>query len=514
MKREIRAGLAFGLAAWLGGSPALEAAPAGIKKVPMLSRAPSPAARRLEDRILVRFRAQASSTRRAAALARLGASERNEIAPIGVKIVSVPPGVTPEAMVRRIQTEMGREVEFAEVDAVWTAQKTPSDPLFGSQYHLGKTACSTAWDTVTGQSVTLAIADTGVSPIHSDLAGHLVPGTNVAEGNSDTTDSSGHGTAVAGAAAAIGDNGVDVAGVAYNASIMPIKIVVGGAGTSDDATIASAITYAADRGVKVLNLSFGSSSCDSQTMLAAASYMRSKGGLVVQSAGNDSLNRGCSATPEVIIVSATDAGDQLASFSNFGQEIAASAPGDAIITTNCDGCSLGSGYGSVAAYSGTSFSSPITAGVLALIFSIDPNFTPDQAQAILFDSADDLGASGFDIQYGWGRVNAAKAVSLARERSTTFQSQTLTNVYAYPNPWDIRQNSQRLVTFANIPEGASVRIFTLSGFWVKTLTPSNGRALWDLTNDAGQPVASGLYFYIAKTGDNNHKARGAVAIIR
>ncbi|HVO33177.1 MAG TPA: S8 family serine peptidase, partial [Elusimicrobiota bacterium] len=319
--------------------------------------------------------------------------------------------------------------------------------------------------------------------------------------------------------AAVGNNGVDGAGVAYNATILPIKITLGSdtSGTSTDVAIAQAITYAADHGAKVVNVSFGSdTSCDSQTMINAANYMISKGGLVVQAAGNTPINKGCSANPSIIEVSATDQNDALATFSNFGNEVAVSAPGVGIVTTNCNTCSLGPGLGDMAVYDGTSFASPVTAGVVAMIYSIDPNFTSAQAQQILFGSVDDLGPAGYDIDFGWGRVNAAKAVTLAQQTLAGIPPPppALGPVYAFPNPWDTRKESQRQVTFVNIPTGATLKIFTLSGFWVKSLMESSNRCIWDLTNDDGRLIASGLYLYSVSGGNTGSTMTGKIAVIR
>jgi len=339
-----------------------------------------------------------------------------------------------------------------------------------------------------------------------------VPGFNVVDGNTNTSDAYGHGTFVAGVAAAVGNNAIDVTGVAFNTSIMPLRISTDTAGSASEFDIALAIEYAADHGAKVCNVSFGSDFCDSPIFLDAGTYMQSKGGLVVQAAGNSGLNRGCPTTPQVIIVSATDENDNLASFSNIGNEIAVAAPGVHIISTVCNACTP-LGGGELGSGDGTSFAAPIAAGVLALIFSIDQTFTAAQAQQILFDTADDLGPAGYDISYGWGRVNAAKAVGVSGERSVVFRQENLVNVYAYPNPWDIRHNSRRQITIANIPDDSSVKIFTLSGLWVTTLQPSNGRAVWTLTNDSGQSVASGLYLYLVKTNSGN-MVRGKIAIIK
>jgi len=302
--------------------------------------------------------------------------------------------------------------------------------------------------------------------------------------------------------------------VAFNASILPIRISTDTAGTSTDFDIATAITYAADHGAKVINISFNSDvvgQCWSQTVLNAASYMNSKGGLVVIAAGNAGIDKGCANNPQIIDVAATDQNDNKASFSNFGAELDIAAPGVGIISTNCTSCVLvpGSNY---ATGDGTSFAAPVVAGVLGLIYAIDGTFTANQAQQILFDTAKDLGAGGYDTTFGWGRVNAQSAVATAQQRSVLFKQESLTNVYAFPNPWDTRKYTNRLVTIANVPDDATVKIFTLSGFWVKTLVPSNGRAPWDLTNDSGARVASGLYFFLVKTG--SAKAHGEIAIIK
>lgn len=466
-------------------------------------------------RVLVKFRTGPSDGRRA--LAAAGLTPKSEISGIGVHVVPAFASQSAEDLVADLKARYGSDLAYAEVDRPRYAVLTPNDPGFSAQYHLTKISCPAAWDSTTGSGITIAIADTGVTPTHPDLAAHLLPGFNVVDGNTDVTDIQGHGTFVAGVAAAVGDNGIGVTGVAYNTSILPIRISTDTAGTSTDSDIAAAIVYAADHGAKVINISFNSdvpapAGCWTQTVLSAADYMNNKGGLVVIAAGNAGINKGCPNNPEIIDVAATDQNDQLASFSNFGSEIDVSAPGVGIISTNCNTCIEGMGLGDYAQGDGTSFAAPITAGVLGLIYAIDSTFSAGQAQQILFDTAADLGTPGYDTSFGWGRVNAQNAVSTAAQRSVIFRLSSLSNVYAYPNPWDARKNTNRQVTIANIPDGATVKIFTLSGFWVKTLQASNGRGVWDLTNDAGSRVASGLYFYVVTTPTNSTK--GEIAIIK
>jgi thermitase len=472
--------------------------------------------RRAPSHVLVKFRK--GPARAIAAIAAAGLNRKREISRLGVQVVDLPAGQTAEEAVAELQKRFGADLEYAEPDRIVTMVKIPDDPLYGSQYHLAKIGCPAAWDSTTGSGVTIAIADTGVMSTHPDLAGHLLTGFNVLDSGTDVTDNIGHGTAVAGAAAAIGDNALGVAGVAYNATILPIKI--SNDGFASDSDIAEAIIYAANHEAKVVNVSFGSNDpapagCWGDTVINAAAYMRSRRGLVIMSAGNAGINKGCSNIPEIINVSAVDSSDVIAYFSNYGAEIDVSAPGVGIWMTNCSGCSDGhyAGKGNYVSENGTSFAAPIAAGVLGLIYAIDATFTADQAQQILFDSTYDLGTPGYDIYYGWGRVNAQNAISLAQQRSILFQEERLSNVYAYPNPWDARKMADQKVTIENVPDDATIKIFTLSGFWVTDLQPSNGRAVWQpLTNHAGERVASGVYFYYVKTSKN--KVTGEIAIIR
>jgi len=268
---------------------------------------------------------------------------------------------------------------------------------------LPKIAAPEAWETTAGSSsVIVAILDTGVDGTHPDLVAHLVPGWNTYDNNSNTGDVFGHGTEVAGTAVAAGNNGVGVASVAFNCSLMPIRVSdLSGLGYAS--TIASGLTWAADHGARVANISFEVTGIS--TVSSAAQYFNSKGGVVTVSAGNDGTVLTIPDDPNVLTVSATDSNDALASWSNTGTPIDLAAPGVDIFTTTAGG-----GYGSV---SGTSFSAPTVAGVAALVISANPSLSSAQVQQVLKQSADDLGAAGWDPLYGWGRVNAQKAVSMA-----------------------------------------------------------------------------------------------------
>jgi hypothetical protein len=200
------------------------------------------------------------------------------------------------------------------------------------------------------------------------------------------------------------NNAQGVAGVAGAARLMPVRIAY-----SDStgchayySTIASGLTYAADNGARVANISYGGVA-GSSTIMSAARYMKSKGGLVFVSAGNNNIDENITTDGSMIAVSATDENDAKASFSSWGSFVTLSAPGTNIWTTNNAG-----GY---SAWNGTSFASPLSAGVAALVMAARPDLSADQVQSLLYSTATDLGTPGLDPVFGYGRVNAAAAVT-------------------------------------------------------------------------------------------------------
>ena len=295
-------------------------------------------------------------------------------------------------------------LKFAELDYKVKPDFVANDPYGGSEWHLPVLRADSAWDVAQGAGVTVAILDSGVLGSHQDLLPNLVPGWNAYDNTATTSDVTGHGTAVAGAAAAVTNNGIGVAGVAGLAKIMPIRIT-DTAGTAYYSTIASGITYAADHGARVVNCSYGYL-FKTASVQSAGSYLRSKGGLLVVSAGNAGVDENAPATSSMITVSATDGSDLRASWSSFGSMVSVAAPGAGIWTTSSDGT-----YRSA---SGTSFAAPITAGVVALMMSANPALSAPQVEQLLFSTAVDLGTAGKDIYYGYGRVDAFAAVNAAK----------------------------------------------------------------------------------------------------
>jgi hypothetical protein len=208
---------------------------------------------------------------------------------------------------------------------------------------------------------------------------------------------------------AASNNGIGVSSVAWLNPIMPL-VVVDSTGYASYSNMASAITYAADHGARIVNLSLAGSSASS-TLQNAVDYAWSKGTVVFASAGNYSTSTPFypAACNNVVAVSSTNSLDQLSGFSNFGSWIDLAAPGENILTTN-------NGGGYVYA-SGTSFSAPIAAAVGALALSLRPGLSAPALVSLLEQNTDDLGTPGFDTSFGWGRVNAYK-VALAAQNYT------------------------------------------------------------------------------------------------
>lgn len=294
-------------------------------------------------------------------------------------------------------------LKFVELDRQVRGTGVANDPYFGSEWHLARIGAPAAWDVSQGAGVTIAILDTGVDSTHPDLAANVVSGWNFIDNNSNTSDAHGHGTGVAGAAAAVNNNGLGVAAAAGQSKIMPVRIADANA-YAYWSTIAQGVTWAADRGARVINISYDQLP-QSSAVISAANYAKSKGALVVVAAGNRGQDEGYTPTSAMIPVSATDSNDLITSWSSWGNFVAMSAPGLNIWSTT-----RGGGYG---AWWGTSVASPVAASVVALMMASNPALGSSQIESLLYATADDLGAAGRDARYGYGLVNAAAAVNAA-----------------------------------------------------------------------------------------------------
>jgi serine protease len=309
-----------------------------------------------------------------------------------------------------------------------------SDPHFGRQWGLVNIQAEQAWATADGTGALIAVVDSGVDLGHPDLASKLVtlPGADFSDGQDadGPQDENGHGTHVAGIAGAITNNGVGVAGTAPGARIMPVRVLdQDGSGTTDQ--VATGIRFAADNGADVINLSLGFLSGvdtvvrilgDLDPVYEAIDHAWSAGATIVVAAGNDTfpLCAEPSAHPRVVCVGATDVRDLRSFYSNSDATLTSQylvAPGgDAL---SCSGdifstylrseqptCSPEAGYEAVA---GTSMATPFVSGVAGLLAG--KGLSNQQIVGCLTSTTDDLGLPGRDPIFGFGRVNALKAVT-------------------------------------------------------------------------------------------------------
>lgn len=519
----------------------IQAGPASALKIERLARF-SPASGRsgsmevAAGSALVKFKAGVSTATASASLASSGLSIRRSFELFDWSTVALPEGMGVEAGLALLKNNP--LVERAEPNRVYRAKKTSSDPYLSRQYALAQVQAFGAWEFETGFSsrTTIAIMDTGIDGSQPELSGKLVgtsrsfpdtggPGAN----NQPPTAACNHATRAAGVAAAASDNAAGVAGMSWGAKLLSLKVFSdsdcnndcsdesGFCATSDAAMVDALndvipLQNTADIGRLVVNISLGCpvtglfacGTC-SGAMQSAVNVATAAGIVIFAAAGNDGASfidtpADCNG---VIAVGATDLDDSLASFSNSDTLMLTkglTAPGVDLYTTD-----INSGYASA---TGTSFSSPLTAGLAALILSAKPAYTSAQVFDAIKNSADDLGAPGPDRDYGWGRINALKAMRLAMTGSKQFAGTN--KAVAYPNPF--RPKTHRLVSFT-VPEemmapNMEVKVYTSEGELVKKLTGS----AWDGKNETGAAVASGVYIFRVKT--DKDAAVGKLALIR
>jgi len=294
-------------------------------------------------------------------------------------------------------------VRYAELDGIVHADFTPNDPSWNSQYGPKKINCQGAWDVWQGDAGTvIAIVDTGINYNHPDLSGKVNPGHDYVNGDNDAMDDNGHGTHCAGISAAKTNNSVGIAGVAFNCSLMAVKVLDAG-GSGSYANVAAGITYAKNNGAKVISMSLGGGGLDSTTE-AAINAAWNAGVVVVAAAGNNGSSSLFypAAIANCIAVGATDSNDNRAGFSNYGTSwVDVGAPGDNIYAT------YGSGYANL---SGTSMACPHVAGCAGLIYSkiggARTLTTAQQVRSAIENNCDLILLSYFK----WGRVNLFKAI--------------------------------------------------------------------------------------------------------
>ncbi len=405
---------------------------------------------------------------------------------------------------------------------------SPSDPYFASGYQWGLSASNgidmtDAWD-ISGSSgissVVIAVIDTGVDYTHEDLKNKMWQSPDGYYGydfvNNDyfPMDDYGHGTHVAGIAAAETNNNVGIAGVAVNPRIMALKIL-DSSGSGDEFNEAKAIVWATENGADVINMSLGSSEY-SAAEADACQYAFDKGVFIAAASGNDNLSTVYypASLPTTFAVGAVDENgnrctesDWGAGYgSNYGANLDVVAPGDRI-WSSVPPSIYGTSY---QAWNGTSMATPFVSGLAAIVRSIRPDFGPGDIAEAIKRSASDY--PSFTEYKGYGLVNAKRCVELL----TTYVQNLTVSVTPFPNPLKIASGVNLKFGFQDSPQKIKdFKIFDFSGRIVASLGNSDyysSRKIvaWDGRNKNGDYVSAGIYFFYVNTDIGVAKGRFAV----
>ncbi len=383
------------------------------------------------NEIIVKFRPEAKGSE----IAKINSKHKTEVLSTsqhgGFKLLKIAKGKSVAEMVEIYNRNPN--VEHAEPNMIAHAHYTPNDPIYSYQWHFDQINMESAWDSSTGLGVIVAVLDTGVAQDLEDSPASFVQGIDFINNDDDADDDNGHGSHVAGTIAQYTGNGAGVAGVAYGASIMPVK-VLDSEGSGSYLTVADGIVWATKNGADIISMSLGGS-CDFSSMVLedALKYAYDRDVVIVASSGNSGREKySCPAAYDdyVIAVGATRFDEAVPRYSSYysytghpiiKQYVDVTAPGgDLMKDQNGDGYgdgvlqntfgSSGEGY---YFYQGTSMAAPHVSGVAALIIANNIAATPDEVRNILESSAKDKGVSGWDSKYGYGIIDADAAVNYA-----------------------------------------------------------------------------------------------------
>jgi thermitase len=368
--------------------------------------------REFSGELIVRPKQTLDARGRARALAALGKAPKRHNPKTDEFIVAVGAGpVKPGATENTTAARLMATGLFQYACPNWIVYPTvvPNDPRFSEQWHHTMMQSPLAWDLHRANGaneVIIAVTDTGIV-VHEDLQ-NRVPGFNSADDlaeadGGDMTDINGHGTHVAGCAAAAGNNSVGVSGMGWNLRIMPIRVSTAANGGASYEDLLQGIQWAAENGAKVVSTSY--SGIGYPPIETTGEYVRSLDATMMWAAGNSATNHSGWDFDHVVVVGASNQSDQRASFSGYGLGVDLFAPGVSILSSLRSG-----GYGFA---SGTSMATPVANGALALVRSANPALSAEHAEYLLFNSCDFWDGVANSEPSGWGRINLLRAVEFA-----------------------------------------------------------------------------------------------------
>ncbi len=407
--------LALAAGAALAWSPAFAdngVAPARVEaKQPAARFVERPGAMEFSGELTVRPVQGLAGARSATARARIAALVQDYYPEVDEYTITIPAAYGPRGVAENaFAAELMATGDYQYVEPNWTCYPvaTPNDPSFASQWHHQMMQSQAAWNQLIGTPATVvAVTDTGILRTHVDLT-NRVSGFNavndLAEADGGLVDDvNGHGTHVAGCAAAATNNGIGVAGPGWGLGVMMIRVSndSGGGASLDDIT--QGARWAIDNGAVSASSSY--TGVQSSTIETSGAYIRSQGGMYLYAADNYNTNHSSWDHPNVLVVGASDEADNKAGFSSYGLGVDLFAPGVNILSTTRDG-----GYGYA---SGTSMATPVCNGVVGMMFAANPSITPNHLEYLLSRTCKDWGPAGEDELNGWGRINMRRAIEAA-----------------------------------------------------------------------------------------------------
>lgn len=441
-------------------------------------------------RVIVQFAPAASAADQATLHARHGGRVIETISGLSMVVVQLPDAAATQAVAAAYAANP--LVAFAEPDALRPladASVTPDDQYYYLQWQHLPIYSPEAWATHTGSSeYLLTVCDTGVSASHPDLIANLRGdlGTNTAGGGDNWSPVHYHGTAVAGAAAAVGNNSIGVTGVAWDAGIVPVRVSDRRDGAAFTSDLVQCIEYGADIGSTAINLSYTTQSGGQidPAIIAAGDYANAAGAVLVVAAGNSNTDASPGQDPaNIVYVAATNSGNGKASFSNYGVSVDIAAPGESVASTysevSCRGRNCSVVLNDYAWVSGTSFASPIVAG--AVIVAADAHAGPEMdartpaqraefLRSALLGAACDLGTAGEDIYFGAGLLNVHDGAH-GQSCSSPIPPPEVTSLVVSP-------------TFATVNVGGTQE-FTATALWSDgSMSNVTDPVTWTSTNDS------------------------------
>lgn len=293
------------------------------------------------------------------------------------------------------------DFEYIEEDGQGQGLATTNDPGLANQWYLPKVNVINAWDIVNSDpTLKIAILDTGMDFNHPDLPATAIKGRDYVNSDNEPIDDHGHGTAVAGIIAAKGNNSIGIAGIAMNCQLIIYK-VLDSSNWGYYSNWAAAIRAAADAGAKIISMSMGGAT-SSATLQSAVDYAWSKGAIVVVAAGNGGSDAPSypAACNNALAISSIESNDSFSGWSSWGSFVDLCCYGGGIYTTH-----IGGGY---ASWTGTSFSCPMVAGIIALIWSAKRSLTNVQIIDYLKKNCVNLGDP---LKFGVGKPDAYKTIN-------------------------------------------------------------------------------------------------------